>query len=34
EYTKRAKEKLKILEESQAKKILEEIADFIIERKH
>jgi len=34
EYTKRAKEKLKILEESQAKKLLEELADFIIERKH
>jgi len=34
EYTKRAKEKLKILEESQPKKILEEIAHFIIERKH
>jgi len=34
EYTKRAKEKLKILEDSKAKKLLEEIADFIIERKH
>ncbi|HOK72420.1 MAG TPA: short chain isoprenyl diphosphate synthase IdsA [Methanothermobacter sp.] len=34
EYTKRAKEKLKILEDSKAKKHLEEIADFIIERKH
>lgn len=34
EYTKRAKEKLKVLEESQAKKLLQEIADFIIERKH
>ncbi|BAW31000.1 dimethylallyltranstransferase [Methanothermobacter sp. MT-2] len=34
EYTKRAKEKLKILKDSKAKKHLEEIADFIIERKH